>query len=125
MTEREIAHFTGKRWESIRTPLEWKNYIDEAAEQGIVLTPLENELYHDYVAMTDLAHANPRVALMNELEKRLAVLEHERGVLREAIAGNIRELDALATRNRDYLLLPVPPRANNEDDRCDSDPAKK
>ena len=97
-----------------RTVLQWKNYMDDITENGVRLSSLEEELYHDY-------------AMIAEIDaEHIALLEHERGLLREALKGNIRELEALALSNRKLLTLaPLSAKANGEDDRCDSDPPKK
>jgi hypothetical protein len=129
MTEEELVHFTGNKWESNRTPTEWKNFIDDVQEGGGSLTSLEIELYHDYVAMTEAAHRNFDVIRFLDAMAQIETLQHERGMLREALVGNIRELDALVHRNRVLLTLPekdyASASANAEDDRCDSDPRKK
>lgn len=105
------------------TSIEWKNIMSQLAEAGAKLPSLESELYHDYRVMVELAEGEAK--FNPEDKRRIAELEHERGMLREAIVGNTSELDALADRNRRLLKMPDRSCADNDDDRCDSDPPKK
>ena len=118
MADENKTHFTCNAWEAIRTPLEWKNFMDDLTEGGCAMTNLEIELYHDYAAMAEFVRRDPQNSMIKSLE-------HERGLLREALNANMLELEALALRNRKFLDLSPNKPSCIEGDRADSDPKRK
>jgi len=122
MDPKDITHFTGKKWECRHTPEEWKDIIDNSRESGYNMTPLEMELYQDYVAMSEIARFNPRADLLLQYETRSREAEAMSERFRRKLFGIVTTLECLAKQGREVLRIPT---ANDEDDRCDSDPKKK
>jgi hypothetical protein len=61
---------------------------------------------------------------LQEQAKTIGLLQHERGLLRQALSALKIELLA-QVRGIDAFIGATPPVANGEDDRADSDPPKK
>ena len=61
---------------------------------------------------------------LQEQAKTISLLQHERGLLRQALSSLKIELLA-QVRGIDAFIGATPPVANGEDDRADSDPPKK